>query len=237
MIKNMFYSLTLSLLLASSLQAEPSKGPIAGNTILNLPLISALDGKSFAIEANKIRAKLIMRTQLLQMLYGVAKGGAREGFYTFKGNIYTIEQLNKVTFSDPTEEKTLLEHVKADFEVRIQPFIEMGRSFKPQMLIFIGESLRLHKRNHPHNILLRWAETDGSNDMEAFYSYVNSFKDLSEFLYDLLNFLDDLISSCPKAKQQFIDSLKTENEKRTYEQQFKKLFEQQKTKINKLYEH
>jgi hypothetical protein len=196
--------------------------------------LSTFDGKSFGMSSDKIHAQLIMRTQILQMLYGVAKDGKRQGLYTFKGDLHTIEQLHKITFDDHTEEKALLEHVKADFETRIKPFIEMGRSFKPQMLLFIGESLRLHKRNHPSNILLRWAETDGNNDMEAFYTYVNSFKDLSEFLYDLLNFLDDLISSCPKAKQLFIDNLKTEKEKKVYEQQFQKLFEQQKTKINRL---
>lgn len=238
MIKNMFYSITFGLLLAGSLQAEPTKGPITGNVILKSPVISTFDGKeSFGLGGDKIHAQLIMRTQILHMLYGIAKDGRREGFYTFNDNLYTVEQLHKLTFSNPTEEKTLLEHVKADFEKRVEPFIEMGRSFKPQMLLFIGESLRLHKRNHPSNILLRWAETDGTNDMEAFHTYINSFKDLSEFLYDLLNFLDDMISSCPKARQQFIDNLKNDKEKKVYEQQFKKLFEQQKTKINKLYEH
>lgn len=237
MIKNMFYSITLCSFLSCTLLVGSSKGPITGNIILSSPLLSTFDGKSFAVGPEKIHAKLIMRTQILQMLYGVAKDGKRQGFYAFKGDLYTIEQLHKLTFNDANEEKALLEHVKADFEIRIQPFIEMGRNFKPQMLIFIGESLRLHKRNHPSNILLRWAETDGNNDMEAFYSYVNSFKDLSEFLYDLLNFLDDMISSCPKARQQFIDTLKTDKEKKVYEQQFQKLFEQQKTKINRLYEH
>ncbi len=237
MIKNIFYSITWCSFLSCALLVGSSKGPITGNIILSSPLLSTFDGKSFAVGPEKIHAKLIMRTQILQMLYGVAKNGKRQGFYSFNGDLYTIEQLHKLTFNDPSEEKTLLEQVKADFEIRVQPFIEMGRSFKPQMLIFIGESLRLHKRNHPSNILLRWAETDGNNDMEAFYSYVNSFKDLSEFLYDLLNFLDDMISSCPKARQQFIDTLKTDKEKKVYEQQFQKLFEQQKTKINRLYEH
>lgn len=238
MIKNIFSSITVLLLISCSMQADNfNKGPINGPVILNLSLISAIEGKSFGIDKEKIRALLIIRTQILQMLYGVAKDGKREGLYPFNGQKYTVEQLYKMVFDTTAEEKTLLAVVKADFETRIRPFLEMGRNFKPQMLIFIAESLRLHKRNHANSILLKWAETEGDNDLEAFYLYVNSFKDLSDFLYDLLNYLDDLVSSCPKAKQQFIDSLKTEQEKKAYAQQFQKLFDQQKAKINKLHQH
>ena len=68
--------------------------------------------------------------------------------------------------------------------------------------------------------------------MIAFQSKVKTFDNLACFLYDLINFLDDLVSSCPKARKQFIENLKNERERAIYEQRFSKILEIQKNKIN-----
>lgn len=230
MIKHTLYGLTLSLFFAHSYAQEPQH-----DSILTSKLLKAIDGKSFGINAELINAILIIRTQILHMLYGAAKEGHREGLYTFgtNGKKYTIAQLHQMELNKELPDKTWIKQVKHEFSMQIKPFLELGRGFKTQMLIFIEESLRLHQRKLKHSVLHKWAETDDNNDMAAFNQYVHSFHDLSEFLYELLNFLDDLMSSCPKAKQLFIDGLKTEREKKSYTQRFKQLYDQQRAKINK----
>lgn len=198
--------------------------------VLELNSLRMFEGKSFGITKELIRAMLVIRTQILHMLHGIAKDGNREGLYTFNDRSYTVMQLADLEAHNKID-TTWIKHVKQEFTKQIQPFLDLGRGFKPQMLMFISESLRLHRRDFTKSILLKWAESD--DDMQAFKVYVNTFHDLSEFLHELLNFLDDLISSCPKAKQQFIDNLKTEREKTMYAQRFDQLLEQQLAKISK----
>lgn len=200
------------------------------NVVIDSKSLRIFEGKSIGLTHEHIRAKLIIRTQILHMLHGVAKDGKREGLYIFNNEKYTVMQLAELEARNRID-ATWIKHVKQEFAKQIQPFLDLGRGFKPQMLIFISESLRLHHRDFTKSILLKWAESN--DDMQAFNVYVRSFHDLSEFLYELLNFLDDLISSCPKAKQQFLDNLKTDHEKNMYTQRFNQLLEQQLAKISK----
>lgn len=239
MIRNYLYRIGLCLLLCNISTNLHARDVITGKVILSSNLIKAIDGKSFGIHGAMLHALLKIRTRILRMLHGVAQGQTREGLYTFGGQNYTVNELCTLE-SDHTDKKKLrswLVTVKQDFSTQIRPFVDLGRGFKPQMLIFIEESLKLHQRGNANSILLKWAETKDGEDMTAFNEYVRSFNDLAQFLHDLLNFLDDLVSSCPKAKQQFIGNLKTETEKQMYAQRFEKLFEQQKKKINALYTH
>lgn len=238
MIKRITYGLCICILVSSAISYNDM---ITGKVILSSKIIPAIDGKSFGLHGELLHALLQIRTRILNTLYGVAKGDKREGLYTFEGSHYTVEQLCSLETSGQLVAKkrdAVLAKVKEDFTTQIRPFVELGRGFKPQMLLFIDESLTLHKRNHHTSVLFKWAETkDGDDDMWAFREYIRTFNNLDQFLFELLNFLDDLVSSCPKAKQQFIDSLKTEKEKLVYADRFNKLFEQQKKKINDLYNH
>lgn len=226
MIKKSFYGYTLCMLMSCLCEAVT----INTGTVLNLKLIKAIDGSSIGITEHHIHAKLVIRTQILHMLHGASKDGKREGLYTFNNIKYTVTQLVELE-ADNKLDPSWIKTVKQEFAKQIQPFLDLGRGFKPQMLIFISESLRLHHRDLRNSVLLKWAESD--DDMQAFNAHVHTFKDLAEFLYELLNFLDDLISSCPKAKQRFLDNLKTDREKNMYAQRFDQLLEQQLTKISK----
>ena len=239
MIRNYLYGISLCLLLNSISTDLHAKDIITGKVILSSKLIHAIDGKSFGIHGDMLHALLKIRTRSLRMLHGAAQGQAREGLYAFDGHTYTVNELCAVESKHADKKKlhNWLVTVKKDFSIQIGPFVDLGRGFKPQMLIFIEESLKLHQRGNAHSILLKWAETKDGEDMAAFNEYVRSFDDLAQFLHDLLNFLDDLVSSCPKAKQKFIDSIKNEQDKKMYAQRFEKLFEQQKKKINALYTH
>lgn len=234
MMNKKIITLCLILLSTSHINFARRHRMIRGNTILISKLLKAIDGKSFGLHGKTVRAILVIRTRILHMLHGVAqKDGSRKGSYTFNNNMYTINQMQEIENEDVIDGSTLhewLKSVKADFGIQIHPFLELGRGFKPQMLILIEESLRLHRRED--SILHMWAGEAEGQDMIAFEQNVQTFTDLSIFLHDLLNFLDDLISSCPKACKQFIDSLKTEREKRLYAQRIAQVFEKQKVKIN-----
>ena len=51
-----------------------------------------------------------------------------------------------------------------------------------------------------------------------------------------MNFLDDMISSCPKAKKQFLDRIPDEQERAKINRLLNHIFEQQKNKIKKIHD-
>ena len=176
---------------------------------------------------------LIIRTHILHMLHGTLKNGNRIGSYTFGNQQYTVKQLYDAEKNGTIDKQTLqswLPAVKQDFAIKIEPFLELGRGSKPEMLILIEESLRLHRRQN--SILHMWAQEPEGDDMIGFDREVQSFVNHYVFLNDLLNFLDDLISSSPKGCTQFLESLSTEQERKVYAQRFHDVFERQKQKIN-----
>lgn len=222
----------LTLLSLGTVSAEQTR-KVTGNTILISKLLKIIDGKSFGIDGKKIRAMLIIRTHILHMLHGNLKNGNRIGSYTFDNKPFTVKQLYDAEKSGAIDTSILrswLKVVKQDFTIKIEPFLELGRGSKPEMLILIEESLRLHKRQN--SILHMWAQEPEGDDMIGFDREVLSFDDLYTFLNDLLNFLDDLISSAPKGCAQFMESLSNNQERKIYAQRFHDVFEKQKQKIN-----
>lgn len=232
MIQKNILILCITLLSLGTASAEQTR-KVTGNTILVSKLLKLIDGKSFGIDGKKIRAMLIIRTHVLHILYGTIKNGNRIGSYIFNNTNYTVKQLYEAEKRGTIDKQTIqtwLKSVKQDFAIKIEPFLELGRGSKPEMLILIEESLRLHKRQN--SLLHMWAQEPEGDDMIGFDREVQSFADHYIFLNDLLNFLDDLISSAPKGCAQFMESLSSQKERQLYAQRFHDVFEKQKQKIN-----
>jgi hypothetical protein len=196
--------------------------------ILKSAVIKAVDSFINSTLFNKI---LVLRQHLSNMLFGMlTKDGTRIGIYTIADTKYSIQQLAQLERDQgPEALNAILLQAKTDFEHQTTEFLGLAKSFKSQMLILIDESLRLHKRTE--SILLTWAEAKDGQEMLSFEKNVTSFDGFARFLHDLLNYLDDLIASCPKAQKVFLQT-KNDQEQRIYAQRFKGIYERQKHKID-----
>jgi len=185
----------------------------AEEIILTSPVIVIADG-SF-INADKIEFIRKFRRKLLEFILGeLLPNNQRKGKYNLFGKLHSIESLARIecevnkgvtkkeleTQSALTE---LLTHAKADFIVQSNEFIESGRGAKNIMIVLIQEYCQ--KRNRLDSLLLEWAKTKEGQESTMFERQVKSFNDYYHFLTDLVNFLLDLIHSCPKAEGQFKD--------------------------------
>ena len=181
--------------------------------VLTSPVIVIADGTF--INADKIEFIRKFRRKLLELILGeLLPNNQRKGKYNLFGKLYSIESLARIecevnngltkkeleTQSALTE---LLTHAKADFIVQSAEFIESGRGAKNIMIVLIQEYCQ--KRNRVDNLLLEWAKTKEGQESTMFERQVKSFNDYYHFLTDLVNFLLDLIHSCPKAEGQFKD--------------------------------
>lgn len=97
--------------------------------------------------------------------------------------------------------RALLLKVKQEFEAKLAPFAKSARGAKGQMLVLIAESCG--KRHRPDSLLLKWADTAEGDEMKFFQDQIVSFRTLDQFCSDLVNFLEDLMHSCPKAMAEF----------------------------------
>lgn len=95
--------------------------------------------------------------------------------------------------------------IKKEFEEKVAPFEKNARGAKDQMLYLMTESCQKH--NRPDSGLLKWADTQEGNEMAYMRNHINTLQAFDQFCADLLNFLEDLMRSCPKAWKQFKQQL------------------------------
>lgn len=184
-----------------------------GSIILESSVIKIADGTF--INADKIEFIRKFRRKLLDFILGdLQPNNQRKGKYNLFGKFHSIESLARIELevSNSLNKKDIetraalveiLTHAKADFIVQSNEFIESGRGSKSIMVVLIQEDC--HKRNRPDSLLLEWAKTKEGQESTMFEKQINSFGDYYHFLTDLVNFLFDLIHSCPKAEGQFKD--------------------------------
>lgn len=190
-----------------------TQGSVEKTIVLESSVIKMADGTF--INADKIEFIRKFRRRLLDFILGeLLPNGQRKGKYCLNGKFHSIESLARIEqeIGDSTAEKDiklklalqeLLTHAKADFIVQSAEFIESGRGSKNITVILIQEDC--FKRNRPDSQLLEWARTKEGQESTMFEKQITNFGLYYHFLTDLVNFLLDLIHSCPKAEAQFKD--------------------------------
>lgn len=183
------------------------------NIMLESSVIKVADGTF--LNADKIEFIRKFRRTLLAFILGdQLTNNQRKGKYFFCGKWHSIESLACIeqelvasTNKEDAEKRLILEelltHAKADFIVQSSEFIESGRGAKNIMIVLIQEDCL--KRNRPDSLLLDWARTKEGQESTMFEHQITSFGHYYHFLTDLVNFLLDLVHSCPKAEKQFKD--------------------------------
>jgi len=136
--------------------------------------------------------------------------------YTFHDKEFSIEQLQTVEKklieqNIFTAEKAtftiLLNQMQADFLEIVEQFLMSVQKMKTIMIDLVIESCQLRKNNECY--LLRWSQLDTSGESEKtiFKRDIKKTHELFQFCSDLVDFLGDLGSSCPRALK-FLDDQK-----------------------------
>lgn len=174
--------------------------------ILESPLLSMFDGSAVGINADVIELIGLIRREINKILIGEkAPNGSMVGRYLIDGKRYAVQDLVLVEAqaSQPLHKDltNYLEIAKKDLQSCVEPFIESIRSVKSQLLELSKESCR--KRGIHTSTLLRLLEVPEGDEIIVFNEEIISFARYNAFCTDLLNFLGDLIRSCPRGMAQF----------------------------------
>lgn len=91
----------------------------------------------------------------------------------------------------------------ADFVLFFGPFIVTLEPIKKNIAPLIEESCQ--RRNRSNSLLLAWTKIPDGTTEQLFHSHIKTYRALGELCMDLLNFMEDLLSSCPKAIKAYHD--------------------------------
>ena len=189
-------------------------------TAINLcpDIIDIIDGKSYGIHGELVGAVYKIGRDVQAMHLGKRTAQGRVGMYSFEGQPHTVKSLAVIekevnealkTGNDAVRAKaekrktalnTLLKTMRQDFNKIVAPFMGQARGAKEPMFLLISESCT--KRGRPKSLLLNWAR-HSDDELGAFDRSVTTFALFEDFCRDLVDFLGDLLHSCPKARAQF----------------------------------
>ena len=198
------------VLLISSLYAEDMMKHKEGDIVLESPVIKIIDGMRIGIDGNRIGFMLQIRREVRKIHLGVPnKVGGFTGIYSFNNAYYSVRQLTEIEHEmiESNDQEGLeslrpaLEKAKNDFVQQVMHFLSSAQGAKGQMFTLIEESCS--KRKRFDSLLLRWAAAREGDEERQFKEDIVSFAVFDIFCIDLINFLEDLMRSCPKAWAQF----------------------------------
>lgn len=116
------------------------------------------------------------------------------------------KELDAVLTKRRTQLNDTLDEVKRYFDGKVLPFLNYAHGLKSIMIPLIDESCI--QRNRADSSLRTWGQCEDGKESQMVNNEIKSFKAFDEFLTDLIHFLQDFIHSCPKARTQFLESVK-----------------------------
>src|SRR5690606_31181159 len=173
---------------------------------LESAVIKIADG-SF-INADKIEFMRKFRRTLLSIILGdqlpngQRKGNGIQALACLEQELEKLPKTKEIIAKQIDLEEQLTQ-AKAYFVIHSNEFIDSGRGAKNILIVLIQEDCE--KRNRPDSLLLEWAKTKEGHETTMFEQRITTFDAYYHFCTDLVNFLLDLIHSCPKAEIQFKD--------------------------------
>lgn len=185
------------------------EAPASVETPIKVPAI--FDGTPPGINGYEITKLIYIIKQVENLLYGVIDTETKErvGKYIIEDIHYCVHTLAAFernvhnTEYERQKLRELLPAVKEDFMKVALPFVEQARGVKAITLRFLEEWALKHNRQNSY--LLHWSKEEDGKEVEAFYHNVTNFTQLEEFCLDLISFTSDLIQSCPRGWQQFLE--------------------------------
>ena len=174
---------------------------------LESDIINIADGTF--INADTIEFMRKFRRKVLCLLIGDPTPNGRIGRYIFDKKRYNIQSLahleQKLSKENNSKKikglQAILIQAQNDFINASSEFMDHARGAKSILIVLIKEYC--YKRQRPNSLLLEWAQTTEGQEAKMFKKQIINFRCYYSLCGDLLNFLADLVHSCPKAETAF----------------------------------
>jgi hypothetical protein len=180
---------------------------VADHQVLELQstMLHAVDGNF--LNADTLERVFSFKREVINIMWGAKDAsGNIAGRYSFCGGLYGADELAKKeqlqkSLTANKEFSQALQRMKKDFLKASDKLKAIARGAKPAMGILIEESCA--RRQRMDSVLLLWAHTPEEEEDPIFDEKVKTVSDFTRFCFDLLDFIEDLLHSCPKARKLF----------------------------------
>ncbi|MFC1841771.1 hypothetical protein ACFLYA_01745 [Candidatus Dependentiae bacterium] len=106
----------------------------------------------------------------------------------------------------------VLEVAKEDFIAVSSLYLESAKGMKAALLLIIKEYCQ--KRGLEKCFLLDWGETEEGGEEESIRENVKAFSNIVNLCTDMIDFLEVMARSCPKAKVMFVEMIRNAKEEK-----------------------
>lgn len=181
-------------------KAEQPQEPV------KLPIPSFVDGK--VVDAAGINFMMMLRRDIRRMQLGMQEQGKTKGCFVYRNEHHTLKSLIDIepTCSNDPAFKECLKAGKDEFMAKMAPWIGYGKGFKKVITLLITEFCK--RSNKPNSYLQQWGMLDDGEEQRFFENEINTAHKFDLFLTDMVGLFEALISSCPKAVEQFTHEMR-----------------------------
>ena len=192
-----------------------AKGPL-----LTDPILKRVDGIRGVYDGHKVSKSLWLITEIKAIHNGIIKVDANgapsihkksiPSTLIFRGEKHTVKELinlenkrDSLTSKEKEELEVLFQKVKIYFGLCHDVLLADARGAEYMIIHLIKDFCK--KYNRPNSLLLHWEE---GKEAAMYEEDVINFTSFYMLTFDLNDFLSVLISSCPKAKADYINLYK-----------------------------
>lgn len=170
--------------------------------VLTSSVISLVDGKKIGITGHTMLIMMDIRRKMITIL------SARVHF--FENKMWTLTELAQFEQEHKKNKRrirklheTCLEAIIQEISARSCSYAKLAHGAKSSLLVLINESCKQHNRSK--SILQNWGQVKDGTESEQLYRDLKNMQLCAEFCQDMVNFLEDMMSSCPIGQAQLYD--------------------------------
>lgn len=173
---------------------------------IKLPIPSFADGT--AINGQGVAFMMMLRRDIRRIQLGTTENGKTKGVLSYKGELHIIKGLIEIetTRGQDAELKACLHKAHEELIAKLAPWLNYGKGIKKVLTLLITEFCK--KSNKQNSYLQQWGNIPEGEEDKFFNTEMNTFAKFDVLLTDMIGFFEALISSCPKAVEQFTHDMR-----------------------------
>ena len=170
--------------------------------VLTSSVISLVDGKKIGVTGHTMLIMMDIRRKMLTIL--------SSRVHSFENKTWTLTELAQFEQEHKKSKRrirklheTCLEATIQEISARSCSYAKLAHGAKSSLLVLINESCKQHNRSK--SVLQNWGQVKDGTESEQLYRDLKNMQLCAEFCQDMINFLEDMMSSCPIGQAQLYD--------------------------------
>lgn len=171
-------------------------------------LLAMVDGSVF-MDRDAINEMKFVEACIKTMVNGRGHHASRG---TYGPCNFSLNELIEYEAITPDSEAHKAEVISQTMQEMKQEFVSLTDDFRDKLQMMKDVTVKLiaqacKQRNKPKSFLLRWAKTTPETELAVLEQDIQTPRQLKQFCIDLVQFMNDMLKSCPISWANYVRSL------------------------------